>query len=67
MTRSLLPRIAPVVGLVGAQGWIVLGLVAGVALAYRYSKTARNHRPRSVGRWKGEGVQDGDERVAIAS
>ena len=67
MTRSLLPRIAPVVGLVGAQGWIVLGLVAGVALAYRYAKPVRTRRRRAAGRWQAEGAQDGDERVAIAS
>lgn len=67
MTRSLLPRIAPVVGLVGAQGWIVLGLVAGVALAYGYSRTSRTHRRRPGGRWQAEGVRHGDERVAIAS
>lgn len=67
MTRSLLPRIAPVVGLVGAQGWIVLGLVAGVALAYRYSRMSRTHRRRTGGRWQAEGAEHGDERVAIAS
>ena len=65
MTHSLLPRIAPVVGVLGAQGWIVVGLFAGVALAYRYSRT-RRHR-RRVGRWEGERVQDGDERAAMAS
>ena len=66
MTRSLLPRIAPVVGFLGAQGWIALGLLAGVALAWRFSSATRSRR-RGVGRWEGERGQAVDENVAMAS
>lgn len=69
MTRSLLPRIAPVVGFLGAQGWIALGLLAGVALAWRYSRATRKRRSRrrGVGRWEGERGQAVDESIAMAS
>jgi len=68
MTRSPL-RVAPVVGFLGAQGWIALGLIAGVALAYRYSRATRRRRwgKRGVGRWEGERGQAVDENVAMAS
>ena len=69
MTRSLLPRIAPVVGFLGAQGWIVLGLLVGVALAWRCSSATRTRRSRlrRIGRWEGERGQPVDENAARAS
>jgi hypothetical protein len=69
MTRSLLPRIGPVVGFLGAQGWIALGLIAGVVLAYRYSRPNRRSRwdKRGAGRWEGEREHSVDENVAMAS
>jgi hypothetical protein len=69
MTGSLLPRIAPVAGFLGAQGWIALGLLAGVALAWRCSKAtqARRSRGRGFGRWERERGQAVDENAAIGS
>jgi hypothetical protein len=68
MTRSLLPRIGPVVGFLGAQGWIALGLIAGVVLAYRYARPRRSPwGKRGAGRWEGEREHSVDGNVAMAN
>ena len=68
METSLAPRIAPIVNVVGAQGWIVLGLVAGAALAWQLTRRARvTGAPNALPSWTGERSESVERNAAMAS
>ena len=66
MLRNPGTAVDPMLRLLGSQGWIVLGLVAGAALAWRLSR-GRRAAPRSLGPWDGEGSHPVDRGAAMAS
>ena len=67
MLRNPGNAVDPMVRMLGSQGWIVLGLVAGAALAWRLSRGRSTAPARSLGPWDGEGSHEVDRGAAMAS
>jgi hypothetical protein len=64
--EKIVAAAARIVDRVGTQGWIALGVAAGVALAWSVSRRAKPHRA-DLGPWEGERSRPVDENAVVAS